>query len=38
MIPVIRLASQQLSAPHFESPIEVVSWLGAAQAQEPGCS
>lgn len=38
MIHAIRLVSQQLATPHFESPIEVVSWLGAAQAQEPGCS
>lgn len=34
MITHIRVASQQLEQPRFESPKELVSWMGAIQAQE----
>lgn len=34
MITQIRVASQQLEQPRFETPKELVSWMGAIQAQE----
>ncbi|WP_455584313.1 winged helix DNA-binding domain-containing protein [Bacteroides sp.] len=34
MMPSIRLVSQQLLTPRFDKPGELVSWLGAVQAQE----
>lgn len=32
-----RLLSQQLCSPQFNDPVEVVSWFGAIQAQDPRC-
>lgn len=34
MITNIRVLSQQLATPQFDSPIELVRWMGAMQAQE----
>ena len=34
MIPHLRLQSQQLADPVFDSPRELVSWMGAVQAQD----
>lgn len=34
MIPAIRLHSQQLANPDFDSPKDLVSWMGAIQAQD----
>jgi hypothetical protein len=34
LIPLYRLASQQLSGTKFTSPKEIVSWMGAMQAQD----
>lgn len=34
-IPLMRLLNQQLISPIFSSPLEVVDWMGAVQAQEP---
>lgn len=34
MIPAIRLHSQQLVNPDFDSPKDLVSWMGAIQAQD----
>ena len=34
-IPLIRLLNQQLVSPIFGSPLEVVDWMGAVQAQDP---
>lgn len=34
MITDIRLAGQQLAAPRFDTPKELVSWMGAIQAQD----
>ena len=33
-IPKLRLLNQQLANPLFHSPKELVSWMGAVQAQE----
>lgn len=38
MIPTIRLHSQQLVNPQFDNPKDLVSWMGAIQAQDYGMS
>lgn len=34
MIPTFRSYSQQLSSPRFNTPEQLVSWMGAIQAQD----